>query len=67
MLLGQGSMSTQLYVSLLQERIRILEQELASRPTPAQIKEVVEYGEHQNALYRAVLARNVVLRRRLEG
>lgn len=54
------------YVNALQERIKTLEHELLRRPTPDQIASVVEYGQRQRRLYEDVLARNVILKRKLE-
>jgi hypothetical protein len=53
-------------VAHLKERIACLEEELRSRPTNDQVKYVTDYAERRERLYEAVLARNVVLRRKLE-
>ena len=52
--------------SVLRDRIVTLERELALRPTKAQLDYVAEYAKRKEALYEAVLARNVILKRRLD-
>jgi hypothetical protein len=52
--------------SALLHRIETLEMELSRRPTRDQIQYVTEYARRQKKLYETVLARNVVLKRRLD-
>jgi hypothetical protein len=54
------------YVTQLQHRIQHLEQLLAERPTNQQIEYVAEYARRQKKLYEVVLARNTILKRRLD-
>jgi hypothetical protein len=59
-------MRDDLYISELQHRIQMLERQLSARPTNAQVEYVRDYGNRQKKLYEAVLARCVVLKRKLE-
>jgi hypothetical protein len=52
--------------SALKHRIETLEQELSRRPTRDQVNYVTEYAKRQKKLYEAVLARNIVLKRKLD-
>ncbi len=52
-------------VNLLKRRVLQLEQQLRQRPTNQQIEWVQDYCRRREALYEAVLARNVILNERL--
>lgn len=54
------------YVTQLQHRIQHLEHMLAQRPTNEQVAYVAEYAKRQKKLYEGCLARNVILKRRLD-
>ncbi len=53
-------------ISQLEHRIKTLLNELNRRPTTDQIAYVTDYAKRQKRLYEAVLARNVILKRRLD-